>query len=473
MTMSPLQRSAALLCAVLALALAAAPLSAQTVEGSLVQSSDGAPVSGALVILMDQAAQELARTRTGGQGGFRFEDLAAGLYMVVVEQEGYANHLTEPFAVADDETYELNLTVSPQRVGDTGVAADTLSDAELLASAVADACRSEFIPSMHGILFGAIRDSESGQPIPGASARLRWRQVDTPGVPQSEVTVHSDEIGAYLVCTVPAGRDVEVRANLNEVEGPRETVQVRAGRMRRQDFVIPLSDPTLPGNILGRVLDNRTGAPLAGASIRLQGTGRSAVTNTRGIFVLRDLPAGADTLRVELVGYADKVDPIQVVGGRAQDVQVRMATQPIELSPMLVTVQPRRWFSDRADVENRIERGNGIILTRADIEQRQPVLLGDALRGLPGVRVERSGGGVTAEYAVQLRGAATLTSAACRPMVWVDGRRWGADGSAFREIQGADLDVIEIYRGPAEVPGEFSGGDARCGVVAVWTRRGF
>lgn len=457
----------------LALLAAAAPLQGQEIRGSLVRSSDGGPLAGALVILMDQAARELARTTTADDGRFRFRDVEDGIFMVVVEQQGYANHLTEPFAVAAGETYELDLTLDPRRVGDTGVTTDSLSDAELLATAIADACRDEFVPSMHGILFGAIRDEASGQPIPGAAARLRWRPVDAPGVARSEVTVRADEVGAYLACSVPAGREVEIQPSLDEVEGSSRHVTVRAGTMSKEDFTIPLSDPTMPGNILGRVLDTRTGAPIAGAAVRLPRAARTTVSNTRGVFFFRDLPAGTDTLQVEVLGYATKTERLQIVGGRAQEVEVRLARQAIELAPLLVTVQPRRWFSDRAGLESRIELGNGLILTRAELEQRAPTLLGDALVGLPGVTVRRSGGGLTAEYVVQLRGAANLAAQACQPMVWVDGRRWSGGGSAFREIQGIELEAVEIYRGPAEVPGEFSGGDARCGVVVVWTRRGF
>jgi hypothetical protein len=41
---------------------------------------------------------------------------------------------------------------------------------------------------------------------------------------------------------------------------------------------------------------------------------------------------------------------------------------------------------------------------------------------------------------------------------------WGQPVGA---IQG-----VEIYRGAAEVPGEFSGTDASCGVIVIWTKRG-
>jgi hypothetical protein len=60
----------------------------------------------------------------------------------------------------------------------------------------------------------------------------------------------------------------------------------------------------------------------------------------------------------------------------------------------------------------------------------------------------------------------------CNPVIWMDGVKIGNDPVMFRDITGPEIDAVEVYRGAAEVPGEFSGGDARCGVVVVWTRRG-
>ena len=37
---------------------------------------------------------------------------------------------------------------------------------------------------------------------------------------------------------------------------------------------------------------------------------------------------------------------------------------------------------------------------------------------------------------------------------------------------GAKIQALEVYSGPASVPGEFTGGaDPGCGAVVIWTRR--
>lgn len=42
----------------------------------------------------------------------------------------------------------------------------------------------------------------------------------------------------------------------------------------------------------------------------------------------------------------------------------------------------------------------------------------------------------------------------------------------FTQFVAMDIEAVEIYRGAGSVPGEFGGGDAACGAVVIWTRRG-
>jgi hypothetical protein len=71
----------------------------------------------------------------------------------------------------------------------------------------------------------------------------------------------------------------------------------------------------------------------------------------------------------------------------------------------------------------------------------------------------------------------TLTDADISPMevsvkVLLDGLvfKWGA--TTLDDIPVDDIEAIEVFRNLAEIPPEFGGPDALCGVVAVWTRRG-
>ncbi|MBL8987755.1 MAG: hypothetical protein JNJ80_15900, partial [Gemmatimonadetes bacterium] len=61
----------------------------------------------------------------------------------------------------------------------------------------------------------------------------------------------------------------------------------------------------------------------------------------------------------------------------------------------------------------------------------------------------------------------TRAAPGCGPTYFVDGQvaRSFAESTPISDVQG-----IEVYRGSAEVPAEFTGSDAMCGVIAIWTR---
>ena len=114
----------------------------------------------------------------------------------------------------------------------------------------------------------------------------------------------------------------------------------------------------------------------------------------------------------------------------------------------------------------RNEVGQAVtVLTRADIEQRQAVVLSDLLATTPGVTVSRTGG-VGTVTAVRIRGAEgeqTLTI--------IDGIRVNDPSSPggafdFGTLLAGSIDRVEILRGPNSVPW---GSQAIGGVVNITT----
>jgi hypothetical protein len=58
------------------------------------------------------------------------------------------------------------------------------------------------------------------------------------------------------------------------------------------------------GDIGGRVLDAKTGAPLEGVLVEVQASGHTARTDSAGNFLLAGVPAGRQSLFVSMIGYA-------------------------------------------------------------------------------------------------------------------------------------------------------------------------
>ena len=107
------------------------------------------------------------------------------------------------------------------------------------------------------------------------------------------------------------------------------------------------------------------------------------------------------------------------------------------------------------------------VITAADIEERQQTFVGEALRGVPGVAVSRTGGFGNLTQA-RIRGAEGNHT-----LVLIDGMEVndvGFDSEFdFGNLLTDGIDRIEVLRGPQST---LWGGDAMGGVVNIITRRG-
>ncbi len=472
--------------------LAGAPrsLDAQAIEGVLRDAEAGLPIAGAVIILLDTQNEQRLRVRTDLRGEFRLPVPEAGDYTVWAEREGYASTVSELLSVTLEAVVPLELAISALRTSATvleGESADDLDPYEAAlryAAMLGRACEGRYDPTKHAILVGIVRDSVSNVNLPGVSAVIEWRgapdstarvrvQFDPgTGAPQTynQIAGVTDDDGAFMICNVPAGVTVALWAEAGEeARAAERAIEVKPGTIRKEDIILGLTNQTEPGDILGRVRGRMNGDPVVGADVRLQGTDFRTITNERGTFTLEQIPWGIYVIEVDHIAYASAQQAFRVQGGRAHQMEVLMTEEAIELDPLTVTVRPRSWFSGMSGLQHRINLGFGYVLEREDLERRGASNIGDALRGIPGVRVQRSG---LYGSNVVFRSSRNLLGQSCRPTVWMDGVRITLDPQlGLNEFTALDLEVIEVYRSAAEVPGEFSG-DANCGVLVLWTRRG-
>lgn len=99
-------------------------------------------------------------------------------------------------------------------------------------------------------------------------------------------------------------------------------------------------DPEAFRTVYGRVLDTRSDQPVAYASVTLEGTGLSNVTNAEGFFSLKipeDTPADA-VVSLHHLGYLNASRSIQDFCASTPDrpLLIRMAQMSIELDPSLI-----------------------------------------------------------------------------------------------------------------------------------------
>lgn len=105
------------------LLLAAAGAGAQTVRGVLVEEGSGRPIDGAMVILLDAGAQQVAGSLTDVAGRFSIVAPGAGEYRLRAERIGHGDALSATFDLAAGETVERQLTAPLRAISLEGVVA--------------------------------------------------------------------------------------------------------------------------------------------------------------------------------------------------------------------------------------------------------------------------------------------------------------------------------------------------------------
>jgi len=212
--------------------------------------------------------------------------------------------------------------------------------------------------------------------------------------------------------------------------------------------------------LLGRVVDSETGRPLANAQVTIKGLAGTITTDSLGAFVATDLPDQDVDLTIRKLGYAPGLFRSRVAAsGRTRHTYSLDFTgqqlQPVEITARADALMPRY-----TDFERRRQRGPGAFFRWDELNKKSFGSVGDALRTVRGVRIQCNQ--QTFEcFAVMAR------SPQCHPVWFVDGQEAGAfhENTPIRDIYG-----IEIYRGPGEIPGEYAGSNAACGVILIWTK---
>ena len=210
--------------------------------------------------------------------------------------------------------------------------------------------------------------------------------------------------------------------------------------------------------IRGVLLSTAGRTPIEGARITLVGTPFTTLTNARGEFELVELEAGRYMIRVAAIGYATISSPIDLRERQTLDIEFSTEAEAARLPE--ITVEERSTHGPM-DWLRRKSEGRGRYITRTEIERRNVATLPEVMRMVPGVRVECRSNLVCAVRMMRApRG--------CNPAFFMDGIPADPAIAYLTPLQ--EVEGVEVYTGPAETPPELESGQARCGVVVIWTR---
>lgn len=240
----------------------------------------------------------------------------------------------------------------------------------------------------------------------------------------------------------------------------------------------------------GVVVEEGTSRPLAGVRVMLERTYQQTITDESGRFFLADLPLGTRIVLFSSIGHIPLRLQVSLTQGDTTFADVSMLSDPLRLDSVVVNApSPGRVNPRLVEFEERRSRGIGFHLDSAYLRRAENRRFSEVLREAPSIRImpfqESRGGGIvpiTKYFAASVRRTG-MGGQPCYLSVFLDGqpiyRSGGIGGGGFgdppdwaRDFQVTNFDAVEVYASPAEVPIEFSGRHAECGVILLWTRRG-
>lgn len=209
----------------------------------------------------------------------------------------------------------------------------------------------------------------------------------------------------------------------------------------------------------GRVRDE-TGAPIGFALVTVADI--RGIADSAGRFTFTNLAAGSTNVLIRRLGFSPRRVSVTLVDGRADSLDVILASFPIELAGINTEATT---IGKLADFERHRVHGQGIYLDRAELEKRRTPRLSDVLRRVPGVRIVSDRSGRTL-----LRMGRSSSGRDCPPEFWIDGVR--SQFLGVDDVPVSDIEALEIYRGPSGLPPEFNSrfSNAQCGAIIIWTR---
>ncbi|HEY3220183.1 MAG TPA: carboxypeptidase regulatory-like domain-containing protein [Gemmatimonadales bacterium] len=210
----------------------------------------------------------------------------------------------------------------------------------------------------------------------------------------------------------------------------------------------------------GRVIDSEMGTPLVGATVQVGKGGRVVKTDSAGQFLAQYVTPGTTAIEIKQIGYEPGTFDIRVPDSGLVQGVFPLDFNGYLLPAVVVEARAAALMPRYNEFEQRRQRKMGAYLRWDEIKKQGYNSVGDALRTVRGVRIECN------QQTFECN-AVMVRTPQCRPTWYID----GVEAHSFHENTPIiDVYGIEVYRGAGEIPAEFAGSNAACGVIVVWTK---
>ncbi|MEO6878329.1 MAG: carboxypeptidase regulatory-like domain-containing protein, partial [Gemmatimonadaceae bacterium] len=438
----------------------AAPAAFSGLKGIVIDSIHNVPLSQTNVLIEGTDRSAL----TDKTGEYHIDSIPPGDHRVVVLD-----------ALLDTMGLQMRTREFPFRAGVTHSLDLAVPAGEGLVRMLCPPARIALGPA---VMLGFVRDPDTNLPAPNAKVELVYQVSDPIGRKTNTVrSAMTDSAGVYRICGIPADMSGKVQVFRNGVssgEVPADVnnlVSLRAfGIVSKHQTVVEVKGDSgkvkrmVKGNarVTGKIVD-KTGKPLSGARVVLQGGGTVAISKANGDFTLDSLPAGTQALEVRKLGYASADEPVELSSITPAHTTITLGDFIPTLAVMRTEAAQDKALSDIGYLQRKKSSATGYFMDGTTINH-DALSFSDVMRVAPGLRISPNGDGRTYSITDSRSGGGCVN-------YFVDGFQWTSlvPGDIDDYVKPNELVAIEVYHGSGAPPQYTVAGQSSCATIVAWT----
>jgi hypothetical protein len=109
------------------------------------------------------------------------------------------------------------------------------------------------------------------------------------------------------------------------------------------------------GKLTGLVVDDKTNEPLIGANIIVEGTRLGAATDTKGRYLILNVPAGTQTVTASLIGYGKvRKTEVEIEIDRTMELNFRLKDASLQLEQVTIVAERHKITKDQTSTATTI-----------------------------------------------------------------------------------------------------------------------
>lgn len=227
------------------------------------------------------------------------------------------------------------------------------------------------------------------------------------------------------------------------------------------------------GSIAGKVVEARSGEPLPGANVILEGTNQGTSAGANGEYEITGIEEGTYTLVARFIGYQTYREEVVVDADTRLKVNIELSREAVGLDEVVVTATGE---TRSREVGTSLSRINPDDFAASAASDPQEILTGR----ITGATVLANSGNPGTGGTIRLRGNNSITQANS-PIIYVDGIRISGDdtpthqasgqsASPLNDINPNDIKSIDVVKGAAATT--LYGTEASGGVIRITTKQG-